>query len=80
MIEPVDPLQGSELNGFQMPPWSAPADHLRLEQSDHSFGQRPSQVIVPCNTSNIEMEYNSCRLHSTLGYQTPREIELAAAA
>ncbi len=28
----------------------------------------------------IEMEYNSCRLHSTLGYQTPREIELAAAA
>jgi len=28
----------------------------------------------------IEMEYNSCRLHSTLGYQTPREIELAATA
>jgi putative transposase len=28
----------------------------------------------------IEMEYNSCRLHSTLDYQTPREIELAAAA
>lgn len=28
----------------------------------------------------IEMEYNSCRLHSTLAYQTPREIELAVAA
>jgi len=27
-----------------------------------------------------EMEYNSCRLHSTLGHQTPREIEFAAAA
>jgi len=28
----------------------------------------------------IEIEYNSCRLHLTLGYQTPREIEVAAAA
>lgn len=28
----------------------------------------------------IEVEYNNCRLHSTLGYQAPREIELAAAA
>lgn len=28
----------------------------------------------------IEMEYNSDRDHSTLGYQTPREIELAAVA
>lgn len=28
----------------------------------------------------IEMEYNSCRLHSTLSYQSPGEIELADAA
>lgn len=28
----------------------------------------------------IEMEYNSCRLHSTLGYQAPREIKKMAAA
>ncbi len=28
----------------------------------------------------IEMEYNSCRPHSTLGYQVPREIERAVAA
>lgn len=28
----------------------------------------------------IEMEYSGCRLHSALGYQSPREIELAAAA
>lgn len=28
----------------------------------------------------IEMEYNSCRLHSTLGYQAPREIEKLALA
>lgn len=28
----------------------------------------------------IEMEYNSCRLHSALDYQTPREVELAAVA
>jgi transposase InsO family protein len=26
------------------------------------------------------MEYNSCRLHSTLGYHTPREIEKIAEA
>lgn len=24
---------------------------------------------------HIEMEYNSCRLHSPLSYQTPKEIE-----
>ncbi len=28
----------------------------------------------------IEMEYNSDRDHSTIGYRTPREQELAAAA
>lgn len=28
----------------------------------------------------IEMEYNSCRLHSTLGYHAPREIEKIAEA
>lgn len=26
----------------------------------------------------IEMDCNNCRLHSPLGYQSPREIELAA--
>jgi len=26
------------------------------------------------------MEYNSCRLHSTLGYHAPREIEKIAEA
>ena len=28
----------------------------------------------------IEMEYNSNRLHSTLGYITPREQQMAVAA
>lgn len=28
----------------------------------------------------IEMEYNSCRLHSTLGYHAPREVEKIAEA
>lgn len=35
MIEPVDPLQSGELDGFQVSPRSAFADHLGFEQPDH---------------------------------------------
>ena len=40
MVEPVDPLQGGELNGCQVPPWPASADYHRLEQPDHRLSQR----------------------------------------
>ena len=46
--------------------------------ADQRYGTR--QAARRDVVEYIEMEYNSCRLHSTLGYQSPREIELATAA
>lgn len=46
--------------------------------ADQRYGAR--QAVRRDVIEYIEMEYNSCRLHSTLGYRTPRDIELAAAA
>ena len=39
MVEPVDPLQGSELHRLGMAPGTAPADHLSLEQADNRLGE-----------------------------------------
>jgi hypothetical protein len=40
VVEPVDPLQGGELDGFQVTPGTAPPDHLGLEQADDGLRQR----------------------------------------
>lgn len=34
-VEPIHSRQCGELDGLQMPPRSAPADHFCLEQTDH---------------------------------------------
>src|SRR4028118_1817951 len=32
VVEPVDPFERGELDGFEGPPWAPPVDHLGLEQ------------------------------------------------
>ena len=39
MVEPVDPLEDSELDSLQRAPGSSPADDLSLEQPVNGFGQ-----------------------------------------
>ena len=43
MVEPVNPLERRELDGFEVTPRPALPDDLGLEQTDDRFGQR---VIV----------------------------------
>src|SRR4051794_39174863 len=39
-VVPVDPLQGGKLDGLQVAPGAASADHLGLEQAVYRLGQR----------------------------------------
>ena len=39
MVEPVHPLDGSELHRLGMTPGTTPADHLGFEEPDHRLGQ-----------------------------------------
>jgi len=40
IVEPVDPLEGSEFDRFGTSPWATPVDHLGLEQTVDRFGER----------------------------------------
>lgn len=39
VVEPVDPFEGSELDGLEATPWPAPVDHLGLVEAVDSFGE-----------------------------------------
>ena len=39
LIEPVDPFEGREFHGFEMPPRASTADGLGLVVPDHRFGE-----------------------------------------
>ena len=39
MIEPVDPFEGRELDGFEIPPRPLTTNHFGLVQSDHRLGE-----------------------------------------
>ena len=39
MVEPVHPVEGSELHRLGMMPGTTPADHLGLEEPDHRLRQ-----------------------------------------
>ena len=39
VVEPVDPREGGELDGFEGAPRPLPADHLGLEEADHGLGE-----------------------------------------
>src|SRR3712207_2922483 len=40
VVEPVHPLEGGELDGFERLPGPEPSDHLGLEQANDALGQR----------------------------------------
>src|SRR5258706_12931091 len=39
VVEPVDPFEGGELDGLEVPPWSAPVDQLGLVKTVDGFGE-----------------------------------------
>jgi len=45
-MEPADPLQDGELDGFQVRPGITATDYARLEQADHGFGQRIARGVA----------------------------------
>ena len=40
MIEPVDPLEGGEFDGFDMSPRTFASDYLCFEETDHGLRER----------------------------------------
>ena len=50
VVEPVDPFESSELDGFERAPRPAPVDDLSLEQPDHRF--REGVVVGIPNTAH----------------------------
>ena len=40
IVIPIDPFEGGELDALKGAPWTAPMDHLGLEEPDHGFRQR----------------------------------------
>ena len=50
VVEPVDPFERCELDGFKGSPWSAPVDHLGLVKAIDRFGQ--SIVIAVADASD----------------------------
>ena len=54
MVEPVDPFQRGILDGIDVPPRSAPADHLGLEQADDRF--RQGVVVRVADTADRRLD------------------------
>ena len=39
VVEPIDPFEGSELDGFEVSPWTSTVDHLGLVEAVDGFGE-----------------------------------------
>ena len=50
VVEPVDPFQGCELDGFEGPPWPAPMDQLRLVKPVDRLGE--GIIVTVANTAH----------------------------
>ena len=46
-VEPPGPFQGGELDVFETVPRTPSPNDLRLEESDHGFGQRVAVAVAP---------------------------------
>jgi len=62
VVEPIDPFQGRELDGFEAAPWSTPVDQLGLVETVDGFGERI--VVGISNTADG-------RLHASLTVDWP---------
>ena len=50
VVEPVDPFQGGELDGFERPPRPTPMDHLRLVKPVDRLGE--GIIVTVANTAH----------------------------
>jgi hypothetical protein len=51
-VEPIDPLEGGELDRLEAAPGTAPPDHLRLEETDDRLGERvDAPMFVKCSSA-----------------------------
>jgi len=56
VVEPVDPFEGGELDGLEVPPWSAPVDQLGLVKTVDGFGEGPRSSRNVQNNSSVSNE------------------------
>ena len=56
VVEPVDPFQGGELNGFEVSPWPAPVNDLGLIETVDRFCQ--SVVVAVADAAHRRL--NAC--------------------
>jgi len=61
-IEPVDPFEGSELDGYDRPPRAASMDHLGFEQAVDRLGQRVVLAVADAADGRLD-----ARLRQPLG-------------
>ena len=54
MVEPVDPFEAGELDGFERPPGPAPVDHLGLVEAVDGLGQRV--VVAVADTADGRLD------------------------
>src|SRR4051794_13753103 len=62
VIEPVDPFEGGELDGFEATPGAAPMDHLGFVEAVDGFGE--GVVVAVTDAANRRLD--ACR-GKTLG-------------
>lgn len=54
MVEPVEPFQGGELDGFERSPWPPPVDHFGLVKAIDRLGQ--SIVIAVSDAADRRLD------------------------
>ncbi len=54
MIEPIDPFQGCEFHGLEIPPWSAPMNDLGLVEAVDRFSE--GVVVAVTNAANGRLD------------------------
>jgi hypothetical protein len=74
IVEPVDPLESGELDGFQQTPWAASTDELSLEQAMDGFGERV--VVAIANASDRGFYACLCKAFRVVNRHILRPLSL----